>query len=173
MQLLTNEESARWCEGYGYPLVEGAPAFGKEFPLVARVRYPESAARLLSMAGQVEEHIQPYSTCLVWVTQSGIWPSSENLHLYHVWRRSHGDTRFLFEAPGHWFLDYERTDLVTLLHLALLFAWDVYVVPSPSYGAVFLSHDEFADFYFRSAESRKAFVSRLALAGDKSVQLLP
>lgn len=161
MRFLTNEESLEWCKGYGYEVADGAPMLSYEL----RIRYPKSAPQLLAMAGVIEDILQYYSTCLVWVTQSGIWRSSENLHLYHVWRKSHGDSRFLFEAPGHWFLDYERTDLITLLHMALLFGWDAHVVPSPNGAAAFLSHDEVCDFAFSHEASIPAVMERFAKMG--------
>jgi hypothetical protein len=33
-------------------------------------------------------HVQPFEECLLWVTQSGIWASSENLHLFYRVRES-------------------------------------------------------------------------------------
>lgn len=155
MRLLTNEECVSWCEGYGYTVVNGEPVRPEAHRYGVQIPYPDEAYAYVGFAAMIEEFIQPYSTCLVWVTTWGVWPTSENLHLYHVWRRSHGDHRLLFEAPGHWFLDYERADLITLLHLALLFGWDAHIVPSPDYASVFISNDEACTVFVGSEEGRE------------------
>ena len=54
---------------------------------------------------------------VLWVTEWGIWASSENLHLYYTVRKSYGDLRALWEAPGHEFLKHERAELVTFLDI--------------------------------------------------------
>lgn len=172
MRFFTDEECVAWCKGYGYPTKKDLPALDREWPFGVRVRYPESASGLFAMAKEVVGVFEDFSTCLVWVTASGIWPSSENLHLYHVWRRSHGDSRFLFEARGHWFLEYERSDLITLLHMALLFAWDVYVLPTPQSSAVFLSHDEMVDYRFSNRESRDYMAEQVQQFTTAPVELL-
>jgi len=51
---------------------------------------------------------------LVWITEWGIWGSSENWHLYYTLRQSYGDLRLLHEAPGHLFLGHESEDLTVV-----------------------------------------------------------
>jgi hypothetical protein len=84
---------------------------------------------------------------LLWVTEWGIWPSSENWHLYYRLRRSHGDHRLLDEAPGHLFLGYEAEDLASFLQLSILNGWGGYVLTHANYANAFFSHDEYLDFY--------------------------
>ena len=52
------------------------------------------------------------------------------------------------EAPGHLCLDYEAAELVTLIHLVMLFGWDAHVLTVSGYGRAFVSHDEYVDFGF-------------------------
>ncbi len=78
---------------------------------------------------------------LLWVTEAGIWPSSENRHLYYQLRRSYHDYRPLLEAPGHYFDDYETQELTTFLDLILRFGWGAFLFgPPPCYMTI--SHDE-------------------------------
>ena len=84
---------------------------------------------------------------LLWVTEWGIWPSSENWHLYYRLRHSHGDHRLLDEAPGHLFLEYEAEDLASFLQLSMLNGWGGYVLTHANYANAFFSHDEYLDFY--------------------------
>jgi len=86
--------------------------------------------------------------CLLWVTDFGIFPSNENYHIYYRLRQSYGDVRLLDEAPGHLCLDYERAEVVTLVHLCILFGWDVHLIPSVGYGRAFVCHDEWVEIGF-------------------------
>ncbi len=65
------------------------------------------------------------------------------------------------EAPGHLCLDFERPEAVTLIHLSILFGWDVHLIPTVGYGRAFVSHDEWVELGFDSTaefdETRKAF----------------
>lgn len=82
------------------------------------------------------------------MVEYGVWPSSENWHLYYRIRHSYADERLLHEAPGHPFLDYEESDFVTYLQLVLTNGWDAEILPQLTYGGAaaaraFVSHDEF------------------------------
>jgi hypothetical protein len=85
--------------------------------------------------------------CLLWITDWGIFSSSENWHLYYRVRQSYHDLRTLDEAPGHLFLNYETEDLATFLQIAMQNCWDGYVLTGLDYVNVFFSHDGFVHFY--------------------------
>lgn len=84
---------------------------------------------------------------LLWITEWGIWPSSENWHLYYKLRHCYGDQRLLEEAPGHLFLKHESEDLASFLQLAILNGWGGYLLAEADYVNVFFSHDEYFDFF--------------------------
>ena len=91
--------------------------------------------------------MRPYRACLLWFTETDIWPSSTNWHLYYRLRQSYGDHRRVENAPGHFFLDYEAPDLVSFLQVAMLAGFDAHLIPDHSgYSRAFLSHDEFVEF---------------------------
>jgi hypothetical protein len=100
---------------------------------------------------------------MLWITEWGIWPSSENLHLYYRLRQSYNDHRLLHEAPGHFFLQHEAEDLASFLQLAMLNGWGGYILAEAAYLNAFFSHDEYIDFYGRDESSiasvREAFPS--------------
>jgi hypothetical protein len=85
--------------------------------------------------------IAPSRGCLLWVTEYGIWPSSENLHLYYKLRSTYNDHQELRAAPGHFFLAHERDDLVTFVELVLRMGWGAYVLPILGKGFAFIAHD--------------------------------
>jgi hypothetical protein len=78
-----------------------------------------SVGRWLFEAGYEDDVI------LAYVYETGVWPSNENRHLYYVWRRSHGDLELIEESPCHLFLFHESHELISLLHMALLFGWGI------------------------------------------------
>ena len=84
---------------------------------------------------------------LLWVTEWGIWPSSENWHLYYKLRQTYGDQRLLYETPGHLFLEHEAEDLASFLQIAMLNGWGGYVLTQANYVNAFFNHDEYIDFF--------------------------
>lgn len=97
--------------------------------------------RSLAIAKRSVSWLGDFRSCLFWVCEYGIWPSSENWHLYYRLRSSYGDLRQLIEAPGHLVMDYEKADLVTLVDLAIQFGWGGHVLPTLSKTYMYLSHD--------------------------------
>ena len=107
---------------------------------------------------------------MLWVLNCGIWPSSENWHLYYRLRHSYGDFRLLNEAPGHLFLDYEEPDLVSYLQLAVLNGWDAKMLPELTYGVpatahAFISHDEWVLLAHRNETTLADWRSELSERG--------
>ncbi|SNT25336.1 hypothetical protein SAMN05421770_106103 [Granulicella rosea] len=84
---------------------------------------------------------------LLWITEWGIWPSSENWRLYYKLRESYGDRQLLEDAPGHLFLEHETEDFASFLQLAIQNGWGGHIQPVAPYVTAFFSHDEYMDFY--------------------------
>jgi len=99
----------------------------------------------------------------------GIWPSSENWHLYYRLRQSYGDYRLLDDAPGHLFLNYEGQDLVSLLQVGIIGGWDIHLVPSRGYGRAFVSHDEWLELVMADPAELKKIDVDLTKAGVKKI----
>jgi hypothetical protein len=116
------------------------------FPHRLRIDFRDQRARSYALAGRVVDWQGPFETCVMLVTEHGIWPSSENLHLYYAIRRSYGDRRVLTEAPGHVFLKHEKAELVTFLDLAVQFGWGCLIFKYPQDACLCLSHDEWMEF---------------------------
>jgi hypothetical protein len=165
MRFLTEPEAADWARGRSMLLPFGdRPERQPHLPSL-RVRLPQGAHRFYGLS-EFLARVVPTSgdACLLWMTGYGIWPSSENTHLYYRLRASYGDRRLLHEAPAHLCLKHEREDLATMVQLALLFGWDGYVLPDSDHLAAFCSHDEFVELYSRDAnrlEEIKAELFRL------------
>src|SRR5262245_7621852 len=102
-------------------------------PLSVRIVFEERRHASYELAKQVSSWLGNVSWCLLWITEYGIWPNSENLHIYYRLRASYGDFRELHAAPGHMMLGHESTELITWLDLALRFGWGGHLVSSHSW----------------------------------------
>jgi hypothetical protein len=158
VRFLTRDEVQAWVEGRGIAI---RPQWNTPDPRpehLGQVRFllPQTPGQVLWLARFIAQCLGPRSSCLLWVTEWGVWPSSENWHLYYRLRQSYGDHRLLHEAPGHLFLNYEEPDLISFLELGILSGWDIHVLPILDYGGAdtaraFVSHDEWVMLGHRDA----------------------
>ncbi len=112
-----------------------------------RIGYPPEPHRIRFLAHWIASEIPYGMSVLLQITEWGIWPSSENWHLYYRLRQSYGDQRLLGEAPGHLFLGHEGEDLASFLQLSILNGWGGYILTEADHVNAFFSHDEFIDFF--------------------------
>jgi hypothetical protein len=148
MWCLTEGESQAWCEGHGLRMVEARRPMINNRAHDVTVSVAEIKWYKVNwLSGFLASYLEPYHECLLWVTTWGVWSSSENWHLFYRLRESYGERRQLRDAPGHIYLNHERTDLTTFVELGLLFGWDFYLLTSPNYHTAFVSHDEFIEFH--------------------------
>lgn len=142
MRFFTKSECEEWLSGRSRQKPDSIPGICSE-----RVSYPQEAYRYYDAAQSIAQNIANRLPTLLWVTEWGIWPSSENWHLYYKLRQSHADHRLLYEAPGHFFLEYEAEELTSFLQLSMLNGWGGYVLPHASDVSAFFSHDEYIEFF--------------------------
>ncbi len=114
---------------------------------VERVVYPAEPYRIFFVAHWIAQTLTYQKPTLLRVTEWGIWPSSENWHLYYKLRQTYADQRLLHEAPGHLFLEHETGDLASFLQIAMLNGWGGYMLTEADYVNMFFSHEEYLDFF--------------------------
>ena len=120
---------------------------------VQRINYPPEPHRIFYISLWMAKELTYRMPTLLWITEWGIWPSSENWHLYYKLRQSYGDHRLLQESPGHLFLGHETEDLSSFLQIAMLDGWGGYVLTQANYVNAFFSHDEYIDFFAKEPEN--------------------
>ena len=123
MRFYTVQECEEWLAGRERVLHEKVPGV-----LTVQLSYPPSPGRILYYAQWIGSKITCREPTLLWITEWGIWPSSENWHIYYKLRQSYGDGHLLHESPGHFFLNFECEDLASFLQLAMLNGWGGYVL---------------------------------------------
>jgi hypothetical protein len=119
---------------------------------IERIDYPTEPYRIFYFAHWVASELTYRRPTLLFITEWGIWPGSENWHLYYKLRQTYGDNRLLPDAPGHLFLEHEAEDLASFLQLSMLNGWGGYVLTEANYVNAFFSHDEYIDFIAEHAE---------------------
>ena len=170
MRFLTATESETWIRARSVALPESDfLAHQGEGHVRVRASLPPTLGQVLWFSRFIGGCLEPRSECLLWVTQFGLWRSSENWHLYYKLRQSYGDIRLLDEAPGHLFLNFEEPDFVSFLQFGILAGWDMWLIPQldcgePDTARVFVSHDEWVAFFHRDA----AEVARWRTALEKA-----
>jgi hypothetical protein len=139
MQTLTKNEAIKWCGSHGVALDErGRPAKPEDaesFPVPA-----DTGRKIALVAGELHG-FEPVEEYLVWVTDWGVWPSSERPHIFDRFRASYGEHRTLVDVPAHVFRTGEYEDAQSLVTLCVLFLWDVFVVGTGG-ATLHFSHDE-------------------------------
>jgi len=139
----TSEQCNDLAKFFGFSASPGTNALEKvdkndASSKLLRVDFSKSANTLV-LARHIVSWLGASGPRLLWVTEAGIWPSSENRHLYYQLRRSYHEYRPLLEAPGHYFEDYEAQELTTFLDLTLRFGWGAFLLGPPPYMTI--SHD--------------------------------
>lgn len=142
MRFYTKDECETWLSGKERRKPDLTPGVH-----VARIDYPTEPHRVFYIAQWIASTLTHRRPTLLYMTEWGIWPSSENWHLYYRLRETYSDHRLLHEAPGHLFLEHESEDLASFLQIAILNGWGGYVLPQANYVNAFFSHDEYIDFF--------------------------
>jgi hypothetical protein len=154
-------QCAEWANriGYGSDALERRTRsdYKSDSSIVAFYGPPRPAN--VAVARKLASFLGPFKSCLLWIKEFGIWPSSENLHLYYRLRQSYGDYSELRAAPGHFFLGHELTDLVSYMDLAVQFGWGAHLLTAENWTYLWLSHDEWC--LIESENQRKDIESEL------------
>ena len=157
MRFCTKEECETWLSDQQRQKPDLMPDVRVE-----RIEYPPEPYRVFFFAHWIASQLTHRRPTLLFITEWGIWPSSENWHLYYKLRRSYGDDRQLHEGPGHLFLEHEAEDLASFLQLSMLNGWGGYVLTEANYVNAFFSHDEYAEFFGSNDEDLTAIRKALS-----------
>jgi hypothetical protein len=171
LRFLTPDETRHWVASLGIDLRDNGDTPDREPEHLHHVRFllPQTPGQVAWLCRFISSCLDPRESCLLWVSEWGVWPSSENWHLYYRVRQSYADQRLLHEAPGHLFLDYEDADLVSFLELGILSGWDMHLLPVLKYGGAdaaraFLSHDEWVSLSHRDVAFVNEWIEALRRA---------
>jgi hypothetical protein len=148
MRFYSSEECSTWLAQFS----RAKPDEDKGLEKVG-FSYPKEPYGIFVTAHWFAHSFMYRSPVLLWITEWGIWPPSENWHLYYKLRQAAGDFQLLHEAPGHLFLEHEIEDLASFVQVAMLNGWGGYILTQADYVNAFFSHDEYIDFFARFPEN--------------------
>jgi len=159
LRFFTKQECETWLSDRQRGVPDLDPNVHRE-----RVAYPSEPHRVFFIAHWIASSLTYRRQTLLWITEWGIWPSTENWHLYYKLRHTYSDHRLLHEAPGHLFIGHETEDLASFLQIAMLNGWGGYVLTEIGYVNAFFSHDGYIDFFAEQnqnlADVRKVLVTK-------------
>jgi hypothetical protein len=166
MRLLTNAESASWCERRTVPVTIDQRRFFPESIRCITIELPEKPYQLVALANSLLPYTDDASPlgALIWIRLWGIWSKSvENagLRVLEVMRSLHGDNRPLIEAPGYLFSADEEIDLLICFIQPLLIGWDAFLIPDTGNYIVETSHDETIRVFARTEQIHEQMVAQL------------
>ncbi len=142
MRFYTKTECEEWLRRHERQKPDETAGIHRE-----RSDFPPEPYRYFNFTHWIAMSLMYRRPALLWITEWGIWHSSENWHLYYKLRQTYGDQRLLHEAPGHLFLEHEAEDLASFIQVAMLNGWGGYILTESDYVNAFFSHDEYFDFY--------------------------
>jgi len=167
VRFLSREDARAWASARGVSGgSHGVPTPMPKALSTVRFHLPQTIGQLTWLCRFISVSLSPRSECLLWVTEWGVWPTSENWHLYYKLRQSHHDLQLLTESPGHLFLDFEEADLVSFLQVGIICGWDMHILPDLDYGRAdsaraFISHDEWVALSHRDPKVVEGWRSEL------------
>jgi hypothetical protein len=170
MKLIAEERCRAWLserlgQSFDWTAVESA------YPCSVTYMIPSDSGRKTALARALSTVIDCGGEGLLWITEWGVFPSSENMALFLGYRRSLGDDRSVHAAPGHLFVGHDLQMVECLLDLVLYFFWDANVFDSRSLW-LRVTHDESVTVYARDIEVSRRDPLRLRAEGAITFRLL-
>ncbi len=143
MKCLSAAESLALMSTLGFePAGQAIVTSRSDRPTWAEWRITDSAARQSLMVNAAFDLLPRNASCLLWLREWGVWPSSEFPALWYEIRERNLERRSLEEAPGHLFSVDERELARGMARLAVLFGWDALITSIPSPFVISTLHDE-------------------------------
>lgn len=156
MRFLEINEVWEWCGRTGFPL-DAHSRLVDDPTLTERIKWlyasGERSGREPGLAEDAVAALGSWDECLLWITEWGVWPSTEDWPRYYAARGALRERRSLETAPGQLFGLSERALLVEFLTQVMENGWDAWVLPTlgdRSLGRrVEISHDEWIELTAR------------------------
>ena len=152
MRFLEINEIWAWCAEAGIGLLEQArPASDPRLTHSARWLYAdgERSGREPGLARVAISQLAPWHSALLWITQTGVWPSTEDWPAYYAMRGRVGERRSLDVAPGHLFDASQGELLIEFVTATMENGWDAFVLSERGMVSgdtrIRISHDEWIE----------------------------
>jgi hypothetical protein len=143
-----------WCASLGIALdPQTRPLLPSSFIHKTRWLYAEGgrSGRESGLASLAAQRLGSGNEVLLWIRQTGVWPSTEDWPGYYAMRGGLGERRSLEIAPGHLFGPDEAESLIEFLTATMENGWDAFAIANQNGNlgdvVVQISHDEWFDLH--------------------------
>jgi len=156
MKTLTPNDAARLFGTPDVPSFFGGICWQYPDP-VPSYFLPEDSGAKVAIARTIATTFLDVGPTVLWINETGIWPSAEHMDLFSRYRLSYGERRVLSDAPIYIFESIADKDaFISVLCLSLFFIWGVEITDLGRTRALTISHDEWLEY--RYAPGQDAFV---------------
>lgn len=128
-----------WFPGSGSESAQSATKPDYEMAL------PKDSGRKVALCRTLASIMSFADGPIVWVTATGVWPSSEHMELFDRYRQAHGESRGVASVPAVRLFAGEEDAFVSFLYLSLSFVWDAVVLDTSM--VIRVSHDEYLSIW--------------------------
>jgi len=158
MKIVSQSQCQEWLNaklGYTSGNIEAYYASCIEYWL------PVDTGRKTAIARALTRSLDDKQPGLLWITDWGIFDSSENMALFDGYRESLGESRDIHAAPGHIFDGSDLPQVECLLDLALYFFWDATLCDGSGRTVVRTSHDGWISLHAKDRAGLQQFEQSL------------
>ncbi len=153
MQFLHLNETWAWCAEHGVAVDDERHRPADDPTLLHRYRaqYADGgpSGREAASAEATILALGEWDEALLWITEWGIWPSSEDWPRFYAARGAHGERMSLAEKPGHIFRRNEVGELRGFLTILMQQGWGGWLLLTAKGVLVplriVISHDEWLE----------------------------
>jgi hypothetical protein len=149
VRTLNKDQTISWFSEKGLLDANGNPSFSG-FSEATDFKIPVDSGHKTALSRLLVSFCDSDQEAALWITEYGIWPSSEDTYLFQGFRHFLGEDRPLHEAPGHAFSKDDLHAVRSLVGMILYFVWGAILFSPANALAIKISHDEFITIYVRN-----------------------
>lgn len=150
MKTLTESEMVEWLSRSGISLDESGKT---ELRHTFSCRSPQDTGKKTALGKSLAALLRGGHEIAIWITEFGVWPSSESMSLFNGYRRSFGEHRSVANAPAHIFSVNDGEQLESIILLILYFFWDALLLDPSRHLSIAFSHDEMIDIRTKNIQT--------------------
>ena len=150
MKMLDKSETLGWLRSKNL-LDVGGKVSVQSFIKIVESSLPPDSGRKTALSRAIASLFRYDEEAILWIDEFGIWPSSEDWHLFTTFRGSLGEQSQLYEKPGHLFSREDLVSISSILAMTLYFIWGAVLYSPRQDLLVRVSHDEWIAIYCRDA----------------------
>lgn len=149
MKIINTNDTILWLSSKG--LMDSTEALSSAgFTKVMEAFIPADSGRKTALSKAIISLFELEDEGLLWINEFGMWPSSEDRHLFAGFRTFLGENSPLHEKPGHLFSREDLASTASLIAMSLYFVWGIFLYSSKQDFVIKTSHDEFITVYVKN-----------------------